>query len=170
MFGQMRVEFVFAIIIFAVLIFYIVYQINVSITAAATDARLQNLKAKALGIMTLLMESPGNPSDWETKTDPIDINRTGLMADRPYSLNDTKISKLNQSCYLLNKSGYSESAGLRLYIWNSTSVFDDTTELLACGALGAVPEPNPAITELKVVLTRYVWIKNILGTIRIEVW
>ena len=64
MFGQIRIEFVFGLIIFTLVIFFIVTQINTVISTTLSDARINSLKAKANSIIEILINDGGYPDNW----------------------------------------------------------------------------------------------------------
>jgi hypothetical protein len=64
MHGQTRVEFIFAVIIFSVIIFYVVNQINTISSSIITDYSINNMKAEANSVMETLTNDKGYPDDW----------------------------------------------------------------------------------------------------------
>jgi hypothetical protein len=96
MFGQIRIEFIVGILIFAVIIFFIVNQTNITFSTLLTDSRADILKTKASNAITILVEDKGEPPNW----DSITVIRVGL-ANEPYSLSIDKINNLKSDCNLL---------------------------------------------------------------------
>ncbi|NIM46698.1 MAG: hypothetical protein GTN40_00885 [Candidatus Aenigmarchaeota archaeon] len=105
MHGQTRIEFIFAIVIFSIVIFYVVTQINTVFSSIISDYEIDALKAEALNSITNLVESE-------------------LLANEPYNLSKEKIENLNQNCGLLDNFGIES---YRLKIYNSTDL------MLFCG-------------------------------------
>jgi hypothetical protein len=156
--GQLRVEFIFGVIFFGMIILFIAVNINNVFTSTLTDSRVDSLKAKAIGLMTQLTSEAGDPIDWENRAYS-DVKRIGLaFPNRPYYLSRNKIFKLNNTrigdtCSLL------ESYNLGGY---RIRIFDSTNEILFCGFAG--------VSQLTVILTRNVYIDDNLGNITVEVW
>jgi len=103
--GQTRIEFIFAIVIFSIVIFYIATQINTVFSSIISDYEINSLKAKALNSIINLVE-------------------TELISNKPYKLSKEKVNNLNQNCDLLNNFSLET---YRLKIYNSTDL------LLFCG-------------------------------------
>jgi len=64
MHGQTRVEFIFAVIIFSVIIFYVVNQMNTISSSIISDYSINNMKAEANNVMETLTNDKGYPDDW----------------------------------------------------------------------------------------------------------
>ena len=73
MFGQIKVEFIFGLIIFALVMFFIVTQTNTSFSSLMTDSKSDFLKAKATTIIKLLVEDEGDPPNWNKAGIPVDV-------------------------------------------------------------------------------------------------
>jgi len=150
MFGQIRIEFIAGILIFAIIILFIVNQTNITFSTLLADSRVDILKTKALNAITILVEDKGEPEDWETN--PTNVKRVGL-AYKPYSLSTNKISELSSDCNLLDNFNLSS---YRLKIYNSTN------QLLFCGYDNLEP---PTALEVK-----YVVIEDDYGNVSLEMW
>jgi len=147
--AQIRLDFIFGIVIFVVVIFFVSTQLSNILQIVLTDANLDNLKAKAIGAITILSESPGDPTNWESLQY---VNRVGL-ADRPYFLNLNKVTKLNSDCSLLDN--------MNLFPYRLT-VYDSTSRILICGSGSLKP---PLVT-----VTRTIIINNQYGNITLEMY
>jgi len=170
MFGQVRIEFVFSVVIFALIIFFIVTQTNVLFSSLLTDSRSDTLKARASTAIKILVEDGGDPPTWDinvTQGHPEAVKRVGLAYiktfNQPYSLSKNKIDALNSNCS--STSDYYRNLlwnfGLNAYvleIYNSTD-----NQILVCGSSGGL-EP-PLVTE-----TRYIFIDNGYGKITLGLW
>jgi len=110
MFGQIRIEFIVGILIFAIIVIFIVSQTNITLSTLLTDSRADILKAKALNAITILVEDRGEPPSWN----PSNVIRVGL-AYKPYSLSINKIDDLKSDCDLLDNFTLSS---YRLKIYN----------------------------------------------------
>jgi hypothetical protein len=154
MIGQMRIEFIVGILIFAIIIVFIVSQTNTTFTNLLIDSKTDISKAKNLNSITILTEDVGDPSDWETiaQTNPEDVKRVGL-AISPYNLSVSKIDSLNSNCGLLDNFNL---GSYRLKIYNSTH------QLLFCGYETLEP---PLSVEIK-----YVRIGIDYGNVSLELW
>ena len=151
MLGQIRIEFIAGILIFAIIIIFVVSQVNITFSTLLTDSRVDILKTKALNVITILVEDKGEPPDW----DSTNVMRVGL-ANKPYNLNISKINELHLDsprCSLLDNFTLSS---YRLKIYNSTH------QLLFCGydSLEA-----PIASELK-----YIEIEGDFGNVSLELW
>lgn len=149
--GQIRVEFIFGVVIFGIIIFFIASQLNTIFTTVLTDSRTDTIRAKSINILTLLIEDKGNPEDWEIK--PLSqVKRIGL-ANKPYDLSINKIMKLNENCNLLEKFD------LKSY---RLKIFDSNGQILFCGYESLEPPT--------VLIIRYVLIDGEFGNISLEMW
>jgi hypothetical protein len=148
MLGQIRIEFIAGILIFAILITFIVNQTNVTFSNLLVDSRADILKAKALNSITILVEDTGEPQNWN----PSNVERVGL-AYQSHSLSISKIDMLNSDCTLLDNFVL---RSYRLKIYNSTDL------LLLCGQDVLTP---PIAFEIK-----YVEIEGDYGNVSLELW
>lgn len=163
MFGQIKVEFIFGLIVFALVIFFIVTQTNITFSSLLSDSRADALKAKAANVIKILVEDEGDPVDWDSEVDgghPENVKRVGL-ADNPYTLDKNKVLSLNQNCsgtadIYKNLLGNFNLNAYRLKIYNSTN------QVLFCGFDSLEP---PAVIEI-----RYIFIDNDFGNITLELW
>ena len=168
MFGQIRIEFIFGIVIFALVIFYIVTQTNTLFSSLLTDSRSDTIKAKALNSIKILVEDVGDPPNWETVA-PGNVKRVGLAYNQsyqpypfqPYNLSKSKILALESNCtntidLYKNLLWNFELRGYRLKVYNSTH------RILFCGFDSLEP---PVAME-----TRYVFVDNGFGRVTLELW
>lgn len=150
MLGQIRVEFIFGIVIFGLIIFFIVSQTNVVLSIVLADSKSNYIKAKAIGVLTILLEDKGEPEDWETNIG--ETKRVGL-ADQPYKLSKSKVNVLKDNCDLLENFNL---GGYRLLIYNSTH------RVLFCGI--------ESLDPVTAIMYRYVFIDQNFGNVTLEVW
>jgi len=160
MLGQIRVEFIFGIIIFAILITFIITQTNTLFSSLLTDSRSDNLKAKAANAIKILVEDKGDPQNWDAM--PVsDVKRTGLVYNQPYNLSKNKILNLSYNC-----SNTADLYGNLLWNFNLKAyrlkVFNSTDQILFCGFDSLEP---PLVIE-----TRYIFVDNDFGKITLEMW
>lgn len=158
MLGQIRVEFVVSIIIFALVIFFIVTQTNILFSSLLTDSKSDTLKAKASNVIKILIEDKGDPKDWNNN--PGSTKRVGLADNQPYNLSYNKISNLSYNCS--NSDVYKNllwNFGLKAY---RLRVYNSTNQMLFCGFNSLEP---PLVTE-----TKYIYIENEIGNITLELW
>jgi hypothetical protein len=161
MFGQVRIEFIFGVVIFAVIIFYIVTQTNTLFSALLFDSRLDYLKAEATNTIKILVEDRGEPANWDmlAVSSPGSIKRVGL-ANEPFFLSRSKVLNLSYNCS--NSDVYKNllwSFSLKAY---RLRVYNSTSRILLCGFDSLEPA---AVTE-----TRYVYIDNGFGTVVLDLW
>jgi len=64
MHGQTRIEFIFGIVVFSIIIFYIVNQINIIFSSNISDYETSNLKAETNSLMEILTNDKGYPNNW----------------------------------------------------------------------------------------------------------
>lgn len=151
MFGQVRIEFIFGVVVFGILIFFIASQLNSIHTSIATDSKLDTLKTKALNTITLLVRDSGDPINWESNPP---VKRVGLSFEsQPYNLSKPKITALDNDCGLLENLNL---GGYRL------TIYDSSTRLLFCGYVGVSP--------ITTTVTKSVLIEGQYGNITLEVW
>jgi hypothetical protein len=162
MFGQIRVEFVFGIIIFALIMFFIVTQTNTLFSSLLTDSRTDAVKAKASNAIKILIEDRGDPPDWDTiaQSNPGNVKRVGLTyyyqpsnISQPYNLSRNKILNLSSNCSLLNNF---DLKAYRLKVYNSTQ------QILFCGF--------DSLEPVTVMETRYIFVDGDFGRITLELW
>lgn len=148
--GQVKIEFIFGVVMFAVVIFWVVSQINIVYAGIGSDSNNDVLRAKAYNIMSYLGEG-GGESGWESSSSPEWI---GLAYDnQPYNLSENKIDKLNANCTLL------DDYNLGAY---RIIIADSSGELLFCG--------SESIAPIRITVTRSIWIENRYGNMTVEVW
>jgi hypothetical protein len=163
MYGQIKVEFIFGIVIFAMVIFFIVTQTNTLFSSLITDAKSDSLKAKASNAIEILVGDQGDPPNWETiaQANPGNVKRVGLAYNQPYNLSRNKISSLSQNC--TGTSDYYKNLlsnfNLNAY---TLKIYDSTGQILICGIESTEP---PAVIE-----TRYVIIGNDFGNVTLKLW
>ncbi len=171
MFGQIRIEFIFGIVIFALVIFYIVTQTNILFSSLLTDSRADTIKAKALNAIKILVEDVGDPPYWDNlaASNPGSIKRVGLAYNQsyqpypfqPYNLSKNKILNLSSNCtntpdLYKNLLWNFELRAYRLKVYNSTH------RILFCGFDSLEP---PVAMEI-----RYVFVDNGFGRMTLELW
>lgn len=143
--GQIKIEFVLGVVVFAMIIFYVASQINNAFLATNVDSKLDVLKARSISLMDAL-----------TKNSEI-----GLALESG-NLNKTKIEIWNnQSCSELDRY---RLGGYRLII----SETDETKPLLFCGYVGISSIRTNVIRSVKITnettgVTNY-------GNITMEMW
>jgi hypothetical protein len=154
MLGQTRLEFIFGVIIFALIILYIVSQINNTFSTVINDYNVNNIKAEANDITEILILDKGNPENWDILVEqgPTVVKTVGL-ANEQNVLSSSKIYELNKNCSLMSNFGIDN---YRLKIYNSTNL------LLFCGTNSLKPA--------QVVVSKYVMVENDLGNITLELW
>jgi len=149
--AQIRVEFIFGVIAFAIIIFFIFSQINNVFTNVVLDSKTDTLKAKAITIINILSQEKGFPPDWNEHVIPLSI-RVGLALE-PFKLSREKIDKLQNNCDLLNMY---ELSGYKL------TIYDSNEQILFCGYPGAPP--------ITTIVSRNVLIDGGYGNISLELW
>ncbi len=148
--GQVKIDFIFALVFFTVLIFYIGLQINAATGSSLADSKLDALKAESESILDVLVSSGGSPQNWETL--PADKVVMVGLASAPYSISSAKLSALNSNCNLMNKFG---SISYRLTASSGSAI------LLSCGYGG------PRVTSMS---ERPVFVNGVYGKITLELW
>ncbi len=158
MLGQIRVEFIFGIILFALIMFFIVTQTNTLFASLLTDSRSDLLKAKAIDAIKIFVEDKGDPTNWNNT--PSSTKRVGL-AEQPYLLSKSKVLTLNFNCT------YTADIYKNL-LWNfdlkayRLKVYNSTHQLLFCG--------YDSLEPVSVMETRYVYIDGGFGRVTLEMW
>jgi hypothetical protein len=164
MFGQIRIEFIFGVVIFSVIIFYIVTQTNTMFSSLLVDSKSDALKAKAANVIKILVEDSGDPSNWDSL--PVgSVRRVGLAykaaLNQPYNISKSKVVALDANC-----SGTADF--YRNMLWNfdlrayRLTVYNSTHQILLCG-YGSIEQAS--VTE-----TRYVFIDSGYGRVVLELW
>ena len=153
MFGQIRIEFIIGVVIFVLVMFFVASRTNAVLSRILWESRSDVLKAKAINVMTILIEDKGDPENWYSLADS-SVKRVGL-AEKPYNLSKEKINRLSSpnNCTLLNNF---DLKSYRLKIYNSTNL------ILFCGF--------DSLEPVTVVVQKYVFIDNAFGNISLELW
>ncbi len=120
--GQMKIDFIFALVFFTIMIFYIGMQINNSFASSMSDSRTDMLKSEAESILNILVSTGGIPKNWETLP-PAQVTGIGL-ASYPYNISSSKLNALKNNCDLMNKFG---DISYKFVISSGTNI------LLSCG-------------------------------------
>ena len=150
MLGQTKFEFIFTVVIFAMIIFFIVSQINILFTAIVTDSKTDITKTISMGVINLLLEDEGEPPNWESS--PGNAEWVGL-ATEPYVLSKQKINEVQNDCSLLDDYNLGE---YNLVIYNTTH------RILSCGY---------EMLDIPVsIIIRYVFVDNDIGNVTLKVW
>lgn len=131
--GQTRIEFIFGIVVFSVLVFYVVNQINASFSNQISDYDSYTANTKAMNAVKYLAESE--------------------LASKPYNLSTAKINSLRTSCDPV------DSLNLGTYYLR---VYNSTGLEVTCGS-GSLKAPKSSVTK-------YVFVRNAIGNITLEIW
>lgn len=150
MLGQTKFEFIFTVIIFAIIIFFAVSQVNILFTAIITDSTTDIAKTISTPVINLLLKDEGEPPDWES--DPSNTKWVGL-ATKPFVLSKQKVDELQNDCTLLNIYNLGE---YNLMIYNKTHM------ILSCG--------YESLEIPKSIITKYVFVDNDVGNVTLKVW
>lgn len=156
--GQVRIEFIFGLMLFILLILFIISQTNVLFSSLITDSKSDKLKAKAVNSVKILVEDKGDPENWQILA-PGSIRRIGLVNDIPYNLSMQKINRLKGWCALATIPTVLENFELKAY---RLKISNSTHQLLMCGFDSL--EPATAIEVKKV------HINGDIGTVSLELW
>jgi len=141
--GQVKIEFMLAIVAFSIVVFAIATQVNSTANVVASDSNNDVLRIKAIGLIEMLAVD----SQWLSNNEPYSISMFKLE-----EMNKTRNTTTNQ-CSRLESLGL---GGYRITIANSTHI------LMQCGAA--------VIGTGAVSITRVVWIEQDYGTITTEMW
>ena len=115
--GQTRIEFIFGIVVFSVLVFYVVSQINASFSEQMSDYESYTVNTKATNAVKYLAERE--------------------LASNPYNLSTAKLNSLRSSCATVNSLNLG-SYYLRIY--NSTGLE------VTCG-IESLKAPKSSVTK-----------------------
>lgn len=156
--GQIRVEFIFGVVVFAIIIFMMISQVNTIFTSVGRDSMSDTKKVEAISFIDMLVRDSGNPPNWESN--PSTTTRLGLAYNnQSFNLSYSKIQALNNTrtaekrCTLLENYSL---GGYRLTIYKNNSL------IVECGA--------QVVTPYLVTVSRPVFINNTYGRISLEVW
>jgi hypothetical protein len=148
--GQIRIEFIFSVVIFCVILFFILSQLNILFSAIITDSESDISKVIATNAITVLLEDRGDPPNWQTN--PGNTRWVGLAIE-PYVLSKQKITELNKNCSLL------DNYNLKFYF---LIIYNSTSQILSCGH--DILDPPVAV------VMRYAFVDNGIGNVTIKVW
>ena len=155
--GQIRVEFIFGVVIFSVIIFMMISQVNTIFSSVGRDSISDAAKTRAIAFLDVILRDSGDPSNWETN--PVNVRRVGLtFNNQPFNLTLEKINKLNSTRTSLNRCSLLEDLGLGGY---RMTIYKGSTLVLNCGIR--------VVTPYIVSVSRPVFIENEYGTVNIEV-
>lgn len=140
--GQIKIDFIFGMVVFSVIIIFIVTQTNTTFSSLLVDSKSDSLKAKASNAINLLVEDGGNPRNWDVaiaQGHPENVIRIGL-ADIPYNLSRSKVMNLSYNC---SNSGVYGNL-LRAFDFGAyrLRVFNSTQRILLCGFDSLSPWPS----------------------------
>jgi uncharacterized membrane protein len=63
MIGQVKIDFIFGVVVFAIIIFFIVNQTNNLFSSLLTDSNADALKSKASSAINILVTEAGDPAN-----------------------------------------------------------------------------------------------------------
>jgi hypothetical protein len=150
MLGQTKFEFIFTVVIFAIVIFFAVSQVNILFTAIITDSTTDIAKTISTPVINLLVKDEGEPPNWES--DPSNAKWVGLATDH-FILSKQKVEELHNNCTLLNVYNLGE---YNLVIYNKTH------RILFCG--------YESLEIPKSIIIKYVFVDNDVGNVTLKVW
>lgn len=101
--GQIKIDFIFSLVFFTVMIFYIAMQVNSSLASSMSDSRLDTIKSESESILNILVSTKGSPENWDSLPQE-QVMRIGL-AFLPYNISSSKLNALKNNCDLMNKFG-----------------------------------------------------------------
>ncbi|MDD5416711.1 MAG: hypothetical protein PHU12_01920 [Candidatus Aenigmarchaeota archaeon] len=139
--GQVKIEFILGVVVFAIIIFYIGSQIGTAFLTVNTDSRLDMLKSKSITILDII-----------TKNSTIGLALTPNVLDES-KIQDWNNNKVNNMCPDLNIFNLD---GYRLIINKGD------TEVLFCGYVG--------VSRIRTNVVRYVKIGDEYGDVTLEMW
>jgi hypothetical protein len=148
--GQIRIDFIFSLIFFTVMLFFIALLVNSSLSTGLADSNLDTMKSQSESILNILVSTGGSPDNWETLP-PALVIRVGL-ASQPYSISAPKLNALRNNCDLMAKFG---NINYRLTLSSGNTV------LLSCGYGG------PRVTSSSQVP---VFVNGVYGRAVLEMW
>ncbi len=146
--AQIKVEFIFSVLFFSIVIFFVGMELNRILSIAVQDSSLDSLKSQANSVLETLV-GEGDPKNWEAS--PSLAKRIGLGSP-PYNLSMVKINALKSNCTV-----FDEKFGVNSY----TLIINTTEQLLSCGYGGP---------RIRVVAERSVHIEGKYGKIILELW
>ncbi len=158
MIGQVKIDFIFGVVVFAIIIFFIVNQTNNLFSSLLTDSNADALKSKASSAINIIVSEQGDPANWESL--PAGSVRRAGLASSPLVLSASKIYSMSYNCS--NSDVYGnvlwnfEMKAYRLRVYNSTGL------MLICGFDNLEP---PIVSE-----TKYVRIGSDYGTVILDLW
>ncbi len=142
--GQVKIEFILGMVVFAVLIFYVASRIDTAFISTNTDTRVDILKARSITILDIVTKDKNN----------------GLAVDTNV-LNKTKIIEWeNNNCAAIQ---YFDLGGYRMIIEER-----DGGELLFCGFVGLTSIRSSIIQPIKIKNQATGEVKY--GNITLEMW
>jgi len=174
--GQLTIEYMFTFIAFIGLIIFIYSQYSSNIPVFINEIKKEDSRSKAYQLSELLLNDPGEPSDWDNDIDSSDrIGFSDENENKQNLLSYEKIDNLNSWCLPINnnyinlqkKLALNQTFSIRFYNITDTGLRDI---LLDCSP----PQDLITKTELNTTVRRITsfvdssGIKN-LGELIIEV-
>ncbi len=148
--GQTKIEFVFSLVFFSILILFLTLQVTSNISSALSDSYFDSLRARAWSLADILVRTQGDPPNWEVN--PASARYIGL-ASEPFNLSEAKLREVQNNCNLLNKT---VRGPYRLVVYDEYG-----TLIVECGFGG--PELSSGVTVP-------VFIGDRFGTLTLVVW
>lgn len=93
--AQLSIEYVVSLSLFILFVSYLFFNILNILPLYLNEIRNERIKSEAYQISEILVNDPGEPSDWETKED-WEIKRIGLSNENYNKTNLLSVSKINR--------------------------------------------------------------------------
>ena len=148
--GVIKVEFILGVVIFAILIFYIAFQINTSFVGINIDTNLDMLKSESYSVLTILSTD---------ETEGLAYSKNVLSFDKIKQWDDNRGS--NNNCINLDEFNL---GGYRLNIYHE----DYNEPILFCGYIGLSTLRTNVIKHVKIYDESTNTIRN--GNMTMEMW
>jgi len=144
--GQLKIEFVLGLVVFAIIILYVGTQIGTAFNTANTDSRLDALKSQGIAVIDVLTKD----------------HVYGFSELEPNILNITRINEWNaesSSSVPPGRCSGLDKFGMKNY---RLTVNKTTSQILYCGYAG--------ISNVRTSVIRYVTIQGDYGQVELELW
>lgn len=160
--AQLSIEYYASLTIFILFIGYIFFQLVTLTPQFNTELQNERLRSEGYQISELLINDPGYPIDWPTKT----VKRLGLSSNLNGTnlLSTEKISSFESLC----NSNYEN---VRSLIGTEYQVSLNLTDITSGQKLIDCSPPTPIIKKTKASISRFVALdSNHIGELELQLW
>ena len=104
--GQLTIQYLASFIFFIGLIVYIYFAYSINLPAFVEEVRKEDIRSKAFQLSEILLNDPGDPSNWGPDMEHTDINRIGLSDENSNKTNLISLKKIDELKFICSNVGF----------------------------------------------------------------